>query len=306
MNGVILSLILLLNTSFALRAEQVHSETLPAVTSTMVLPHESAAGSEATLPLNEPRSTAENQTNEQHVTAETLQDAAEIPHGTTNTRTESRRPLAIVRRFNPLVLIRHGDNNEWIDARTTHPLHNADTLRTGEEGFAVVQFMDNSVARVRPNSLLIITGEARAPDNTSSRISVEVGDLFLNIRGGHSQYEVATPSAVAAVRGTEFSTSVSSTGETEFTGFSGEVVVTALGSGETYALGSGFRASVDALGQQIIASEINEEEMQRQYSVYTEMDEDLDIKTIRLQFINEAGEVEIIELEYIEVSPDER
>lgn len=288
MNGVMLSLLLVLNAAFALHAEQGHSETLPAAEYEQSLAPETTTGLVATLPLNVPRTTNAVERTEHKATSDV------------------RRPLAIVRRFNPLVLIRHEDNNEWIDARTTHPLHNADTLRTGEEGFAVVQFMDNSVARVRPNSLLIITGEARAPDNTSSRISVEVGDLFLNIRGGNSQYEVATPSAVAAVRGTEFSTSVSATGETEFTGFSGEVIITALGSGETYALGSGFRASVDAGGQQITASEVEEEEMQSRYSTYTDMDEELDIKTIRLQFINEAGEVEIIELEYIEVRPDER
>lgn len=288
MNGVLFSLMVLWSSLSADQAELVHSETVHAGTNTTVLATELADASATTW---SPSGSSEPET----------ANAAGY-----RTSADARRPLAIVRRFNPLVLIRHQDNNEWVDARTTHPLHDADTLRTGEEGFAVVQFMDNSVARVRPNSLLIITGEAKAPDNTSSRISVEVGDLFLNIRGGNSQYEVATPSAVAAVRGTEFSTNVSATGETEFTGFSGEVLITALGSGETYTLGSGFSASVDAEGQQITPRELEEEERQRQYSAYTEMDDELEIKTIRLQFINEAGEIEVIELEYIEVRPDER
>ncbi len=215
------------------------------------------------------------------------------------------RPLAIVRRFNPLVMIRHATIDDWIDAVRTHPLHDSDTLRTGEDGFAVVQFMDNSIARVRPNSLLIVNGEVRAPDNTSSRIAIEVGDMFLNIRSTNSNYEVATPSAVAAVRGTEFSTRVTGTGQTFFTGFSGQVDITALSSGQGATLRRGMGAEVDADGEEITLSDLTDDGLNSLYALYQDEDDDPETRIIRLRFVNSDGEVEVIEFEYYEVDPDD-
>ncbi|MEX0681718.1 MAG: FecR family protein [Balneolales bacterium] len=225
--------------------------------------------------------------------------------GNSETVYVQRRPLAIVRRFNPLVIVRHADVENWVDAERTHPLHDTDTLRTGDDGFAVVQFMDNSVARVRPNSLLIVNGEVNTPGSISSRVSVEEGDMFLNIRGLNSIYEVATPSAVAAVRGTEFTTHVDETGQSSFTGFSGEVEITALSSGQTVRLTRGLRAHVDAGGVDITLSEVGDDELDSQYSMYEGMDGDLDIRTIRLHLTNDEGEVEIIEFEYYEVDSED-
>ncbi len=216
-----------------------------------------------------------------------------------------RRPLAIVRRFNPLVQVRHLADEDWIGAARTHPLHDADTLRTGDEGFAVVQFMDNSVARVRPNSLLIVHGESRAPGNTAARIAVELGEMFLSVQSSASAYEIATPSAVAAVRGTRFSTWVSPTGASSFTGFSGHVLITALASGNVVPLVRGTRAEVDAAGEEIELTRVTEDELDTAYDEYQRMDDELDIKSLWLRFIDAEGRTEEIELEYFQVQPDE-
>lgn len=222
----------------------------------------------------------------------------------TGFQTTQKRPLAIVQRFTPLVLVRHSHGDQWQDAYRTHPLHDADTLRTGDDGFAVVQFMDNSVARVRPNSLLIINGDVRAPGSITSRISMEVGDMLLQVRGANSTYEVATPSAVAAVRGTRFSTQVTPDGRTFFTGFSGEIQIQAVTSGQLLNLTQGLQAEVDASGNTITLLELDDDSLNNRYILYDHDEQPLEKKTIRIRFVNDDGEEEIIEFEYYEVPQD--
>jgi len=118
--------------------------------------------------------------------------------------TDNRRPLAIIRRFNPDVLVRSNGKAEWANATVTQPLFNADSLVTNDSGFAMIQFMDNSIVRMRPNSLLVVGGESRTRESTVTRLTMEAGEIFVSVTGLGQSTEVVTPSAVAAVRGTNF------------------------------------------------------------------------------------------------------
>lgn len=117
---------------------------------------------------------------------------------------DGRRPLAIIRRFNPEVLIRSIGKDEWEPAKVAYPLFNADSLVTTDTGFAMIQFMDNSIVRMRPNSLLVIGGESKSRESTVTRLTMEAGEIFVSVTGLGESTEVVTPSAVAAVRGTNF------------------------------------------------------------------------------------------------------
>lgn len=117
---------------------------------------------------------------------------------------DGRRPLAIIRRFNPEVFIKSAGKEEWESAKVAYPLFNADSLVTSDTGFAMIQFMDNSIVRMRPSSLLVIGGESKSRESTVTRLTMSAGEIFVSVTGLGESTEVVTPSAVAAVRGTNF------------------------------------------------------------------------------------------------------
>lgn len=121
-----------------------------------------------------------------------------------NSSSVSDRPLAIIRRFNPDVFVRGNNSNEWVNAANAQPLFNADSLVTSDSGFAMIQFMDNSIVRMRPSSLLVIGGESRTRESTVTRLTMSAGEIFVSVTGIGESTEVVTPTAVAAVRGTNF------------------------------------------------------------------------------------------------------
>lgn len=210
------------------------------------------------------------------------------------------RPLAIVRRFRPMVRVKDASHVEWVDAQVAFQLFDKDTMRTGNDGYAVLQLVDNSLARVRPNSELVIRGEQNARGGLNSRIQVESGEVNLRVEGRVSQYEVATRSSVASVKGTEFTTRILPNGDSEYICYSGVVEVTALGSGQVQNLTRRRRAVVDAQGNTITTSTISIRESRRNQTEYDRLDTTAKPKVIRLRFVNPDGQVREIEIQYFD------
>jgi hypothetical protein len=214
------------------------------------------------------------------------------------------RPLAIVRRFRPMVQIRDTGNVEWVEAKVAYQLFDKDTLRTEREGYAVLQLIDNSLARVRPNSVLVIRGEPNARNGLNSRIQVESGEVNLRVEGRVSQYEVSTPSAVAAVKGTEFTTRILEDGSSEFIVITGVVEVKANASGRTQNLTRRRRAVVDPEGNEIVTTTVSNQEVRRTQNEYTQLDTNAKPKVVRIRFVNASGQVQEIEVQYFEKKPE--
>lgn len=210
------------------------------------------------------------------------------------------RPLAIVRRFKPQVRVRDSEQPEWVEAQIAQQLFDKDTLRTDADGYAVVQLIDNSLARVRPNSMLIIRGEANERGGLNTRINVESGSMNLNVSGRQSEYEVATPTAVAAVKGTQFITELSDDGTSTFICFSGEVSVTAANSGREVTLRQRRRAVVDNQGITIRTSSISAREQRNLMQLEEDMESSTAPKRIRIRLRNADGQEREIEIPYYE------
>lgn len=90
-----------------------------------------------------------------------------------------------------------------------------DALETASNGYARVEFADESWIELRPDTLVVFDRYSRFREygmvDTSLRL--ERGDIRTYVkprRSGESRYIITTPSAVAAVRGTEFDLSVDS------------------------------------------------------------------------------------------------
>lgn len=210
------------------------------------------------------------------------------------------RPLAIIRRYKPDVKIKHANDTEWQDAQMAAKLFDSDTLRTDADGYAAVQFMDNSLVKVKPNSLLIIRGEVIDKNSTASRIAVEVGEVFLNVTKRQSQFEVQTPRAVASVKGTSFSTQVDEEGSTTVLVLSGSVELTATISGQKVTLKRKDKGKVDSKNSNLTVSTASDSDMSSKESEYAALDSGTKPKTIKFRFSNESGQTREVEIQYFE------
>ncbi|WP_092023295.1 FecR domain-containing protein [Marinobacter zhejiangensis] len=133
------------------------------------------------------------------------------------------------------------------------PLAEDTLIRVGDEilsrtGNATIELADGSTIRINPNSRLIFNkltqyGKAGMVD---TRLRLDHGGISTHVRPlerGGARFEVETPSAVAAVRGTAFSLQ-SHPGTTDLQVTEG---VVAFGpAGKTRNIPAGFSASVDA------------------------------------------------------------
>lgn len=215
---------------------------------------------------------------------------------------KSEDPIAIVRRFKPTVTI---DNENYEKAKElklgddeAELLYSGDSLRTAKDGYAYVVFMDKSIAKVKPNSLLVVQGERqRNSKRSNSRIDLKLGEIFLEVEPqGTNDFEVATSRSLASVKGTEFG----STSDGYVWVREGQVDVTALQSGETVSLFEKMYAQVNQNGNEIESGTLTDDELNNLDDGYEEMEKDLVKKEMKFRFIDANGQVQEITIEYYE------
>lgn len=204
------------------------------------------------------------------------------------------RPLAFVRKFKPDIYVKNQGPEE--KANKANPLYSGDTLRTDDSGFALVQFMDKSIAKVKPSSRLVVRGEVTGKNNTSARISLEAGEIFLNvIPRTTSDFEVATETSVATVKGTQFGANSSN----YFWVIEGVVGLFSNNTGQSVDLKEKMFGQVNDDGS-IETGELTDEELENLNEGYDELEGGFEEKVIKLRFRDENGQIREIELKYYE------
>ena len=213
---------------------------------------------------------------------------------------DSKRPLAIVRQLKPKVKVNHieDDTIGWTSATRGHQLFDSDTLVTGSNGYAAVQFMDNSTAKIKPNSLLILNGEVNDKNSTANRLALEAGELFLNVKERRSDFEVSGQSSLAVVQGTEFGAEADQSGSNRFWVASGTVQLTALRSGESVNLTQGMFGEVNADGTSLTSGYLSDDELDQLLEEYENFDERTTPEELKLQFQNDEGDTREIDIQY--------
>jgi len=114
-----------------------------------------------------------------------------------------------------LVLVKRREESRYRPISIREQIHSGDELLTAQ-GSAIIKLADASTIRLAPHSYLIF-------NKLSTNGKIGMVDTQMLLQRGHlktkvtplingSRYEISTPSAVAAVRGTEFEISVSPTG----------------------------------------------------------------------------------------------
>ncbi|MEX2477701.1 MAG: FecR family protein [Gracilimonas sp.] len=215
---------------------------------------------------------------------------------------QSDRHIGIVRRFKPDVTVSNLDMEKYIELDLSENigerLFSGDSLSTNDEGFALVLFMDRSVAKVKPNSLLIINGEVGVTSKASNtRIDIKDGEIFLNVEPqGNNDFEVATSRSLASVKGTDFGSNSEGYVWVE----NGQVDVTALNSGQTISLFEKMFAQVDEDGNEIDSGTLTDEELSGLNEGYDEMDNDLIQKQVILKFRDQNGQIREISIDVFE------
>ena len=200
------------------------------------------------------------------------------------------RPLAIVRRFKPTVSVDNAKLSERKDLNLEdnlgEKLYSGDTLYTDSEGYALVVFMDNSIAKVKPNSMLVVRGDTdKAIKKGNTRIDLGLGEIFLEVQPqGGNDFEVNTSRSLASVKGTK----------------EGQVDVVALVSGETVSLFEKMYAQVNEEGNEIESGTLSDNEVESLDGGYENLDENLIKKQMKVRFRDANGQIREVIIDYFE------
>jgi hypothetical protein len=137
-------------------------------------------------------------------------------------------------------------SSEYFQVSQSTVLYEGDTIITGADSHLTLQFSDGSTMDVDKNTS--VTLQSITDSNQPKIIQVLSGLLHLKELLEHfkHKFEVRTPIAVCAVRGTEFTVKVDSDSATTTTVISGEVNVTATQTGNSVLLQAGESITVSS------------------------------------------------------------
>lgn len=113
-------------------------------------------------------------------------------------------PIALVKKIVKKVTHRVNEESDWELAKTGMPLNRGEQVKTGFRSLALVLFTDGSgLLRVRENSILNIYGK-QSDKNLNKNTVIEKGFVGFEINKQEAEeFKFTTPTAVAAIRGTE-------------------------------------------------------------------------------------------------------
>ena len=101
-----------------------------------------------------------------------------------------------------------------------------DSVKTGTNSSATIQFSSGAIIILRQNAEISVQNLDRT-DMSQNKIELEQtsGSTFSKIAKGKAEYKISSPTAVASVRGTSFSTTVQENGTTEISLLKGKLEV---------------------------------------------------------------------------------
>lgn len=86
-------------------------------------------------------------------------------------------------------------------------LNSNDIIKTADNSYTTVQFGSKIIITIKSNTEILINEMNVSAGKEKCSIDIRYGNIFNKISGGVNQYNVRTPTLVAAVRGTSFTVS---------------------------------------------------------------------------------------------------
>jgi hypothetical protein len=112
------------------------------------------------------------------------------------------------------VRVQQMQTDAWIPATLQMPVRTGDKIQTQTEARCEVKLSDGSLIRIGEKSLFDFEASSLAKDGRQFQASVSYGKIWANILslfGSKEKFEVKSPTAVCAVRGTIYSVAADST-----------------------------------------------------------------------------------------------
>jgi hypothetical protein len=93
---------------------------------------------------------------------------------------------------------------DWTKALKGENLSSGDQVKTGTHSLAIVKFLDNSILRVREQSVLTVSGEGSRGSQVRT-IQINAGAFGFDVKKQkqNEQFRLTSPTSVASIRGTK-------------------------------------------------------------------------------------------------------
>jgi len=110
--------------------------------------------------------------------------------------------IAMISKIIKDVNYKSAEINDWEKAKLGTPLGNGDGVKTGKRSIAVVEFLDGSLLRVRPETEIEIYGEPKnGKQNKETEIKSGVVQFEIT-QQKDEEFKFTTPTGLASIRGT--------------------------------------------------------------------------------------------------------
>ncbi len=113
--------------------------------------------------------------------------------------------------------IRFIKEKDWLDAARQQALTSGDTLKTGSFGKMNILFIDDMQIAMHNRTTLIIKEVRRTPQQKQSVLGLETGEIWSRAKTVPEGLKIETPSATAAIRGTDLNIVVDDKGTSYLT-----------------------------------------------------------------------------------------
>lgn len=95
------------------------------------------------------------------------------------------------------------EKENWDNAQLGGIVYNGDEIRTGNRSLALLKFLDNSLLRVRENSIVTIYG-TKEETKLNKNTFIQQGKIGFEIsKQKDEEFKFTTPTGVASIRGTK-------------------------------------------------------------------------------------------------------
>jgi len=146
------------------------------------------------------------------------------------------------------VKVRKGAQTQWRDAKANMQLGSKDALRTFVESRVEIETEEGSLIKLEENSTMELANLSRNSSGNSEDTKVKMmsGKVWANVKklgNARSSFAFETPTATAAIRGTELSLEVDENG-TNVKVYEGVVYVAPAGGGSGAAIGANQMTNV--------------------------------------------------------------
>jgi hypothetical protein len=136
---------------------------------------------------------------------------------------ESKTAIGSVSAIVGKAMLKRQPSTSWLKAKIKLPVYESDAVSTSEESRCEIALAGDKVIRLGEKTVAVIS----AQDEAHSKVKTTRGAVWINVKHlvNSRSFEVSSPTAVAAIRGTVFSVNCD-TNATQYMVFRGAVAIT--------------------------------------------------------------------------------